>query len=47
MERNHDDWGDWVTQAVNHLTLGFSSGHDLRFVRSSSMPGSKLYVEPA
>ena len=22
-------WGAWVAQSVKHLTLGFSSGHDL------------------
>ena len=23
------EWGAWVTQSVKHLTLDFSSGHDL------------------
>ena len=40
-------WGAWVAQSVNHLSLDFGSGHDLRSVRSSSMSGSVRNVEPA
>ena len=39
--------GTWVTQLIKHLTLDFSSGHNLRVVRSSPMSGSMLGVEPA
>ena len=35
----------WVTQSVKHLTLDFSSGHDLRFVGSSPASGSVLTVQ--
>ena len=28
-------WGAWVAQLVEHLTLDFSLGHDLRVVRLS------------
>ena len=28
-------WGAWVAQSVEHLTLHFSSGHDLRVMGSS------------
>ena len=38
--------GDLV-ELVKCLTLDFSLGHDLRVVRSSSILGSTLYVEPA
>ena len=33
-------WGTWVTQSVEHLTLDFSSGLDLRVMNSSPMLGS-------
>jgi len=36
-----------VVRSVKCLALGFSSGHDLRVVRSSPILGSKLRVEPA
>ena len=32
----------WVAPLVKHLTLGFSSGHDLSFVSSSPVSGSAL-----
>ena len=31
------DWGAWMAQSVECLTLGFSSGHDLR-VREWRLP---------
>ena len=33
-------WGTWVAQSVEHLTLGFSWGRDLRVVRWSPASGS-------
>lgn len=39
--------GTWVAQSVKHLTLGFSSGHDLRVVRLNLESGSALDMEPA
>ena len=39
--------GAWVAQSVEHLTLDFGSGHDLRVVRSSPLSGSMLGVESA
>ena len=39
--------GVWVVQSVKHLTLGFSSGRDLRVVRSSPESGSVLSAESA
>ena len=33
------DMGTWVAQSVKHLTLDFSSGHDVRVMRSSPMAG--------
>ena len=32
----------WVAQLVKYLTLGFSSGHDFRFLRSCLTSGSAL-----
>ena len=40
-------WGPWVAQLVKHLTLDFSSSHDLRVVRSRSALDSALGKEPA
>ena len=37
--------GACVAQLVKHLNLNFSSGHDLRVVRSSPKLGSMLGVE--
>ena len=34
--------GTWVAQSVQHLTRGFSSGHDLRVVSLSPASGSML-----
>ena len=31
--KHADSWGTWVAQLVKHLTLGFSSGCDLRVQR--------------
>ena len=28
-------WGAWVAELIKHLTLDFSSGHDLRVMRSA------------
>ena len=39
--------GAWVTQLVEHLTLGFSSGHGLRVVRLSPMASFLLSGESA
>ena len=39
--------GPWVVQSVEHPTLGFSSGHDLRVMRSRPVSGSKLSEESA
>jgi len=36
----------WVAQSVRHPTLGFSSGGDLRVMRSSHERGSALNEEP-
>ena len=44
---NAEKWGAWVAQSVEHPTLDFGSGHDLRLVKSSPMLGSALSVEPA
>ena len=35
-------WGTSVAQLVKHLALNFSSGHDLRIVRSNPVSGSAL-----
>ena len=40
-------WGTWVAQFIKHLTLDFSSGHDLRFVSSNPTSGSILSGECA
>ena len=37
--------GAWVMQSAKYLTLGFSSGGDLRVMRSSPTVGSVLSVE--
>ena len=34
-----------MTQPVGHVTLGFSSGHDLRVVRLSPATGSALHTD--
>ena len=39
--------GAWVAQLVKHLTLGFSSGCDLKVMRLGPMSGSTLSVESA
>ena len=39
--------GAWMAQLVEHLTLDFDSGHDLRALRWSPGLGSMLRVEPA
>ena len=41
------NWGAWVVQSIKHLTLGFSSGHDLRVVRSSLASGSRISKKSA
>lgn len=38
-------WGAWVAQSVKHLTLNFSSGHDLRIVQLSPKSDSMLGME--
>ena len=40
------NWIAWVAQLVKHPTLAFSSGYNLRVVRSSPTSGSALSVEP-
>ena len=42
---NSRNEGTWMAQSVNHLTLGFSSGHNLRVMRLSLMLGSMLIGE--
>ena len=37
----------WVVQSVEHLTLDFGSGHDMRVVGLNPVLGSMLSVEPA
>ena len=37
--------GTWVTQLVKHLTLGFSSGHDLWVLGWSPKSGTVLSME--
>ena len=39
--------GAWVAQWVEHPTLGFGSGHDLRVMRLSPMSSSVLSEESA
>ena len=39
--------GTWVAQLVEHLTLGFGSGHDLRVMRLSPTVDSMLSGESA
>ena len=31
--KNIGNWSAWVAQSVEHPTLGFSSGHDPKFLR--------------
>ena len=40
-------WGAWMAQSVRHLTVDFTSGHDLMVLRSSPTLGSRLGVKPA
>ena len=42
-----ESWGIWAAQLVKCLTLDFSSGHDLRVVKSSPASGSVLSGESA
>lgn len=37
----------WLTQSAKDLTLGFSSGHNLKVVGSSPVPHSALSSESA
>jgi len=49
-DRFTQEWqnrGAWVAHSVEHLTFGFSSGHDLRVVESSPKWGSTLSQESA
>ena len=39
--------GAWVSQSGKHLTLDFSSGHDLGVLESSPASGSMLSRESA
>ena len=36
-------WGAWVMQLVEHPTLGFGSGHDLRVLESLSPASGSLF----
>ena len=45
--KNSDKQGAWAAQLVERLTLGFSSGCDLRVVRSSPASGSTLSTKSA
>lgn len=38
---------DWMAQSVKHLTLDFSSGHNLTVMQSSPASGSMLSEESA
>ena len=40
VSENGSTWGTWVVQSVEHLSLGFDSGHDLMF------RGSEPHVRP-
>jgi len=40
-------WGTWVAQSVECLTLGLTSGLDLRLMCSSPALGSTVGMEPA
>ena len=40
-------WGAWVAQLIKHLTLDFSSCHDLKVMRWSPALGSVLSREQA
>ena len=40
------DWGTWVAQSVERLTLDLSSGPDLRVMSSSPALGSTLGIKP-
>ena len=40
-------WDTWVAHSVRHPALDFSSGHDLRVVRSSPVSDSSLSQESA
>ena len=44
----YEEWSSWMAQSVKHLTLDFSSGHDL--IVCGIKPCFRLYadsVEPA
>ena len=41
------EWGTWVAQSVEHLTLDFCSGHDPRVIELRPMLGSAMSVEPS
>ena len=43
--KDEKGWDTWVAPLVNLWNLDFSSGHDLRVVRLSSVPGSNLRGE--
>ena len=45
--RSREDWGAWVAQIVEHLTLDFGSGRDLKVVRSGSALSSRLSGDSA
>ena len=45
--KNHNLVGAWVAQLVEHLTLDFGSGHDLRVMRLSPGSGFTLGMESA
>ena len=45
--KSEQPWGSWVAQLVKHRILDFSSGHDLRLMRSSLVSGYVLSMELA
>ena len=44
---NYGKKGAWMTQSLEHPTLDFVSGHDIRVVGLSLASGSALSMEPA
>ena len=39
-------WGSWMAQLVEHPTLDFSSGHDIRVMGLSPTSASQLSMKP-
>ena len=45
--KKKETWGTWMAQSVEHPTLDFGSGHDLRVLGSSPTSNSMLSGESA